>query len=46
MFRAFWDSLQEKLDQDPPDFGHALTLLQEVKEVSGKTRVLQNFEFL
>ena len=33
MQRAFWDSLQEKLDEDPPDYSHALVLFQEVKEV-------------
>ncbi|XP_037535248.1 T-complex protein 11-like protein 2 [Nematolebias whitei] len=29
--RAFWDSLQEELSSDPPNFSHALVLLQEVK---------------
>ncbi|XP_048765926.2 T-complex protein 11-like protein 1 isoform X2 [Ostrea edulis] len=30
--RAFWDAFQEKLNEDPPDFMHALVLIQEVKE--------------
>ena len=31
--RAFWDAFQAKLDEDPPDFSHALVLIEEVKEV-------------
>ena len=34
MRKAFWDILQEKLNQDPPDYSHAIALLQEVKEVN------------
>ncbi|XP_060897084.1 T-complex protein 11 homolog [Labrus mixtus] len=29
--RAFWDSLQEQLNTDPPNYSHAVVLLQEVK---------------
>ncbi|XP_067117213.1 T-complex protein 11-like protein 1 isoform X2 [Osmerus mordax] len=29
--RAFWDVLQEQLSSCPPDYSHAVTLLQEVK---------------
>ncbi|XP_041812183.1 T-complex protein 11-like protein 1 [Chelmon rostratus] len=29
--RAFWDSLQEELHSDPPNYNHAVILLQEVK---------------
>uniref|UniRef100_A0A3Q0RUC8 T-complex 11, testis-specific-like 1 n=1 Tax=Amphilophus citrinellus TaxID=61819 RepID=A0A3Q0RUC8_AMPCI len=29
--RAFWDSLQEQLSSDPPNYSHAVLLLQEVK---------------
>ncbi|GAA6216820.1 T-complex protein 11-like protein 2 [Lates japonicus] len=29
--RAFWDSLQEQLNCDPPNYNHAVILLQEVK---------------
>lgn len=29
--RAFWDSLREQLSSDPPEFSHAVILLQEVK---------------
>lgn len=32
--RAFWDSLQEQLHSDPPNYSHAVLLLQEVKTVS------------
>lgn len=32
--RAFWDSLQEQLNCDPPNYSHAVILLQEVKTVS------------
>lgn len=30
--RAFWDAFQEKITEDPPDFSHAVVLIQEVKE--------------
>ncbi|XP_029907583.1 T-complex protein 11-like protein 1 [Myripristis murdjan] len=29
--RAFWDSLREQLNSNPPNYSHAITLLQEVK---------------
>ncbi|XP_045932449.1 T-complex protein 11-like protein 2 isoform X2 [Micropterus dolomieu] len=29
--RAFWDNLQEQLNSDPPNYSHAVILLQEVK---------------
>ena len=32
--KAFWDKLREELKQDPPVFTQALSLIQEVKEVS------------
>ncbi len=32
--RAFWDSLQEQLSSDPPNYNHAVILLHEVKTVS------------
>jgi len=38
MHKAFWDSLAESLQEDPPDYTHALVLLKEVKEV---TRMVQ-----
>ncbi|XP_035518762.1 T-complex protein 11-like protein 1 [Morone saxatilis] len=31
--RAFWDSLQEQLNGDPPNYNHAVILLQEVKSM-------------
>ena len=33
MKQAFWDALQEKLREEPPDFSHAIVLLEEVKQV-------------
>ena len=33
MKKAFWDSLQEKLSSQPPDYSHALVLIEEVREV-------------
>ena len=38
MHRAFWDILEEKLKEDPPDLSHAVILLAEVKEVSSEWR--------
>ena len=35
MKQAFWDALQEKLREEPPDFSHAVVLLEEVKQVCG-----------
>lgn len=32
--KAFWDAFQEKLNEDPPELGHAVVLIQEVKDVS------------
>jgi len=34
MHKAFWDSLAESLQEDPPDYTHALVLLKEVKQVT------------
>ena len=31
--KAFWDKLREELNQDPPVFSQALSLIQEVQEV-------------
>jgi len=36
--KAFWDAFEERLQDDPPDFSHAVTLIAEVKEV-------QNYAF-
>ena len=30
--KAYWDLLREELDQDPPEYQHALTLLEEIKD--------------
>ncbi|XP_024127035.1 T-complex protein 11-like protein 1 [Oryzias melastigma] len=32
---AFWDSLQEELNRDPPNYNHAVILLEEVKSMLG-----------
>ena len=34
MHKAFWDVLEADLKEDPPNYGQALTLLKEMKEVS------------
>ncbi|XP_042190716.1 T-complex protein 11-like protein 2 isoform X1 [Callorhinchus milii] len=31
--KAFWDCLEAELNQDPPEYGHALLLLGEIKEI-------------
>ena len=31
--RAFWDSVREALDKDPPEFEHSLRLIAEIKEI-------------
>ncbi|XP_026205107.1 T-complex protein 11-like protein 2 [Anabas testudineus] len=31
--QAFWDGLQEQLNSDPPNYNHAVILLQEVKTI-------------
>ena len=33
MRRAFWDVLDEKLRAEPPDYSHALVLLDEIRQV-------------
>lgn len=33
--RAFWDCLQQQLSSDPPDYSHAMILLEEVKTLLG-----------
>ena len=32
--RAYWDVLASELHADPPIYGHAIKLLEEIKEVS------------
>lgn len=32
MHKAFWDAFQSKLDEDPPEYDHAVLLIEEVKE--------------
>lgn len=33
--RAFWDCLQQQLSSEPPDYSHAMILLEEVKMLLG-----------
>lgn len=39
--RAFWDVLQEQLNSDPPNYDHAVILLEEVKAVSVSGQQIQ-----
>ena len=32
--QAFWDRLEEDLNEDPPEYEHAIKLFEEIKEVS------------
>lgn len=32
--KAFWDSLESELNDDPPEYEHAIKLLEEIREVS------------
>lgn len=34
LHKAFWDSLKEELSKTPPDYSHAIRLIQEIKEVN------------
>ena len=34
--RAFWDTLEEQLAQNPPRYERAISLLGEIKEVWGE----------
>lgn len=34
--KAFWDTFEEDITKDPPDYGHVLKLLAELKEVIKK----------
>ncbi len=33
MHKAFWDTLRQQLEDNPPTYDHSITLLGEVKEV-------------
>ncbi|XP_071492520.1 T-complex protein 11-like protein 1 [Diadema antillarum] len=33
MHKAFWDSLSAQLADDPPSYGHAVTLIGEIREI-------------
>ncbi|XP_037616658.1 T-complex protein 11-like protein 2 [Sebastes umbrosus] len=30
---AFWDTLESELNEDPPEYGHAIRLLEEIREI-------------
>lgn len=32
--QAFWDRLEEDLNEDPPEYEHAIKLFEEIKEAS------------
>lgn len=32
--KAFWDILESELSDDPPEYGHAVRLLEEIREVN------------
>lgn len=34
MHKAFWDILESELNDDPPVYGQAIRLLEEIREVS------------
>jgi len=31
--KAFWDSLESELNDDPPEYDHAIKLLEEIRDV-------------
>ncbi|NXY90563.1 T11L2 protein, partial [Alcedo cyanopectus] len=31
--KAFWDNLESELNEDPPDYDHAIRLFEEIKEI-------------
>lgn len=31
--KAFWDHLESELNEDPPEYEHAIKLFEEIKEV-------------
>lgn len=33
MHQAYWDKLKEDFAQDPPDYSHAVMLLEDIKKV-------------
>lgn len=34
LHKAYWDILESELNDDPPEYGQAIRLLEEVREVS------------
>lgn len=34
MHKAFWDLLESELNDDPPSYGQAIRLLEEIREVT------------
>jgi len=32
--KAFWDHLESELNEDPPEYEHAIKLFEEIKEVT------------
>lgn len=46
MHKAFWDILESELNDDPPVFGHAIRLLEEIREVSSNFPVIFSMPLL
>lgn len=34
LHKAYWDILESELNDDPPEYEHAIKLLEEIREVS------------
>lgn len=39
MHKAFWDCLESQLNEDPPSYSHAITLVGEIKEVKKRIQI-------
>ncbi len=39
MHKAFWDCLGSQLNEDPPSYSHAITLVGEIKEVKKRIQL-------
>ncbi|NXT23301.1 T11L2 protein, partial [Syrrhaptes paradoxus] len=43
--KAFWDLLESELNEDPPEYDHAIKLFEEIKEVTFLPPFLYSFPF-
>lgn len=39
LFKAFWDKLETELNEDPPEYQHAIKLVEDIREVGTKLDV-------